>query len=229
MIYGRAEHISREVRICSSRLSFAIDQYCVTPVVRIDAFTVGESGKDTSGEDTWVQKISMSLQSRISRLERIYQAELNHRHKDKGLDHDSLTGDNLIRIWAGGADDWVCRRMENVIERCEGIAADAKTRLQQKLKILQTGNPEEVLLVIAGLCRDTPEWISARESNLLATNSNGNPAMAKAIAKYGIRRDGRRDWAGFARWLDERILKKNGSDSMPAEFPHAISEARLTL
>src|ERR1700738_714638 len=98
----------------------------------------------------------MSLQSRISKLERIYQAELNHRDKDKGLDHDSLTADHLLRIWEG-ADPWVCRRMENVIEHCEGITPDARTRLQQKLKILQTGNPEEMLLVIAGLCRDTPE------------------------------------------------------------------------
>ena len=32
---------------------FAIDQYCATPIVEIDAFTVGESGKDTKGEDTW--------------------------------------------------------------------------------------------------------------------------------------------------------------------------------
>jgi hypothetical protein len=203
---------------------FAIDQYCATPIVGIDAFTVSESG-----EDTWVQKISMSLQSRISRLERIYQAELNHRHKDKGLDHDSLTADNLLRLWEGGPDPWVCRRMENVIENCEGITFEAKTRLQQKLKILQTGSPEEILNVIAGLCRDTPEWISAREKDLLAANSKGNSAMAKAIAKYGIRFDGRRDWAGFAQWLEERILKKNGSDSMPAEFPHTISEARLTL
>jgi len=165
----------------------------------------------------------MSLQSRISRLERIYQAELNHWDKDKGLDHDSLTADHLLRIWAGGADAWVCRRMENVIEHCEGITADAKTRLQQKLKILQTGNPEEVLYVIAGLCRDTPEWISARESNLLAAISQGNPAVAKAIAKHGVRSDGRRDWGGFARWLEERILRKNGGDSMAAEFPHTIS------
>jgi hypothetical protein len=171
----------------------------------------------------------MSLQSRVSRLERIYQAELNHRDKDRGRDHDSLTADNLLRIWEGGADDWVRKRMENVVQNCEGITSDARTRLQQKLKILQTGSPEEILRVIAGLCRDTPEWISAREKDLLAANSKGNPAMAKAIAKHGIRRDGRRDWAGFARWLEECILKKNGSDSMPAEFPHTISEARLTL
>jgi hypothetical protein len=59
--------------------------------------------------------------------------------------------------------------------------------------------------------------------DLLAANSNGNPAMAKAIAKYGIRRDGRRDWAGFVRWLEERILRKNRNDCIPAEVPHTIS------
>jgi hypothetical protein len=179
---------------------FAIDQYCATPIVGIDAFTVSEGGKNTSGEDTWVQKISMTLQSRISKLERIYQAELNHRDKDKGLDHDSLTADHLIRIWAGGADDWVCRRMENVIEHCEGITADAKTRLQQKLKILQTGNTEEVLFVIAAR-RDTQSGLG-RESNLLAAISQGT-SVVKAIAKHGLER-GRRDWGGFARWLEER-------------------------
>jgi hypothetical protein len=202
---------------------FAIDQYCATPIVGIDAFAVSEGGKDTSGEDTWVQKMSMTLQSRISKLERIYQAELNHRDKDRGCDNDSSTADNLLRIWEGGADPWVCRRMENVIDNCEGITSEARARLQRKLKILQTGNPEEILLVIAGLCRDTPEWISARESTLLAAISQENSAMAKAIAKHGLRRDGRRDWSGFARWLEERILRKNGGDSMAAEFPHTIS------
>src|SRR5260370_35993243 len=170
----------------------------------------------------------MSLQSRISKLERIYQAELNHTDKDRGRDNDSSTADNLLRIWEGGADPWVRKQMENVIEHCRGITSEARTRLQQKLKILQTANPEEVLLVIAGLCRDTPEWISARENNLLAAISQGNPAVAKAVAKHGVRRDGRRDWAGFARWLDERILKKNGSDSVPAEVSHTISAAEYS-
>jgi hypothetical protein len=159
----------------------------------------------------------MSLQNRISRLERIYHAELNRRGDDRGRDHDSSTADHLLRILEGGADDWVCRRMENVIEHCQGITPDARTRLQQKLETLKTGSSDEILLVIGGLCRNTPEWVSARESSLVAASSKGSPAMAKAIAKYGIRFDGRRDWAGFAQWLEQRILRKNVSDSIPAE------------
>jgi len=64
----------------------------------------------------------MNLNNRVLRLEQIWQNRLNLDEHDESAEHDRITGDNLLRIWEGGADDWVRERVEQVIEKCEGLS-----------------------------------------------------------------------------------------------------------
>jgi hypothetical protein len=161
----------------------------------------------------------MNLRNRVSRLERICQNRLNRGTDDQSAQHDRVTGDNLLRIWEGGADDWVRVRMEQVIEKCDGLSPEAKARLQERLRILKMGCPQEILLVLAGLSRDCIEWCSAREGDVIEAALKGDPALAKAAVECGILRAGRKDWRAFACWLERRGTRAFGCDGVSAEDP----------
>jgi hypothetical protein len=158
---------------------------------------------------------NMNLNNRVLRLERIWQNRLNLDEHDESAEHDRITGDNLLRIWEGGADDWVRERVEQVIEKCEGLSPAAQASLQERLRILQTGSPEEILLVIAGLARDAPGWSSDREANVIAEALRVDPATAQAVARFGILQVGRKDWRAFASWLERRAPRKYGPNQNP--------------
>jgi hypothetical protein len=172
----------------------------------------------------------MNLNNRVLRLEQIWQNRLNRDEHDQSAQHDRLTGDNLLRIWEGGADDWVRVRIEQVIEKCEGLSPAAKAGLQNRLKILQTGSPEEILLVIAGLSRDAPGWSSDREAAVLAEALRGDPAMAQATAKFGILRRAGKEWRAFASWLERRVPREYGGNLNPQEDHRPkVAGAKLSL
>src|SRR5258708_34637723 len=134
----------------------------------------------------------MNLNNRVLRLEKICQNRLNRDEDDQSAEHDRIIGDNLLRIWEGGADDWVRVRVEQVIEKCAGLSPAAQASLQERLRMLQTGSPEEILLVIAGLARDAPGWSSDREANVIAEALRVDPATAQAVAGFRIRPVGRK-------------------------------------
>jgi len=151
--------------------------------------------------------------------------------RDESAEHDLLTGDNYLRIWEGGADDWVRVRIEQVIEKCEGLSSEARTSLQERLRILQTGSPEEILRVIAGLARYAPEWSSERESAVLAAALKVNPSIAQATAEYGILRAGRTDWKAFAWWQERRVPREYSRNHPPEEDPNQpkVMDAKFSL
>jgi hypothetical protein len=161
----------------------------------------------------------MNLKNRLNRLERICQNRLNRGADDQSAQHDQLTGDHLLRLWEGGADDWVCLQMEQVIAKCEGLSPEAKARLQERLRILQTGFPQEILRVVAGLSRDCPEWCSAREGEVIEAALQGDAALAKAATECGVLGAGRKDWRAFATWLERRATRDFGRDRVLAEDP----------
>jgi hypothetical protein len=84
---------------------------------------------------------------------------------------------------------------------------------------LQTGCPQEILLVLAGLSRDCPEWCSARENDVIEAALKGDPALAKAATESGILGAGRKDWRAFASWLERRGTRDFGRDRVSAENP----------
>jgi hypothetical protein len=155
----------------------------------------------------------MNLNNRVLRLERICQDRLNRSEDDQSAQHDRITGDNLLRIWEGGADDWVRVRIEQVVEKCDGLSPEAKASLQERLRILQAGGPLEILLVIAGVARDAPGWSSDRETDVLAAALRADPAIAKAVAQFGIRRADK-DWKAFACWLERRLPQEHGGSCL---------------
>ena len=157
----------------------------------------------------------MNLNNRILRLEKICQNRLNRDEDDQSAEHDRITGDNLLGIWEGGADDWVRVRVEQVIEKCAGLSPAAQASLQERSRMLQTGSPEEILLVIAGLARDAPGWSSDREANVIAEALRVDPATAQAVARFGILQVGRKDWRAFASWLERRAPRKYGPNQNP--------------
>ena len=145
--------------------------------------------------------------------------------------HDDRTGDHLLRLWEG-ADDWVQASVENTINRgCDGLSTEARFSLQQRLKALQNGGPEEILIVLAGLSRDSPGWASAREGDVLAAALKTHPELAKAAAEAGILRAGNRDWRAFAWFLERRFPEEYGRNRIPAEDPNRpkIINARFSL
>jgi hypothetical protein len=159
----------------------------------------------------------MNLNYRVLRLEKIYRTRMDRGARDESAEHDRLTGDHLLRLWEGGADDWVRVRMEQVIQNCEGVTPEAKASLQERLKILQTGGPLEILSVITGLSRDCPEWSSGREKEVIEAALKVNPTVAKAVAEFGILRAGRKDWRAFAWWLERKFPQVYGRDRGPLE------------
>ena len=158
----------------------------------------------------------MSLRTRISKLEKNYETRVDHREMARGAAHDQKTGDHLLRLWEN-SDDWVQRRMENAIKGCEGVTAEARASLQQRLKTLQSGSPEEILLVLAGLSRDSPGWASTREGDVLAAALKAHPDLAKAAAEAGILRQGQGDWRTFAWFLERRFPQEYGRNRSPTE------------
>jgi len=172
----------------------------------------------------------MNLRNRLLKLEKIFRTRYRGGH-DKSAEHDDLSGDHLLRYWEGGADDWVRVRIEQVIAKSEGMSAEAKASLQERLRILQTGDPLQVLLVIAGLRKHCPEWSSAREDEVIEKALKLNPAITQAVAEYGILRAGRKDWKAFAWWLERRVPREYGRDRAPEEDlgrPKVI-DARFSL
>jgi hypothetical protein len=162
----------------------------------------------------------VNLKNRVLKIEKIFQRRLKHTEDDQSAEHDDLTGDHLLRIWEGGPDAWVRVTIEHVIGKCEGLSQEAKASLQERLRILQTGTPQEILLVIAGLSSHCPEWSSAREGDVIDRALKGQPALARAAAECGILRDGRKDWRAFARWLERRFPQEYGRDRVPVEGPN---------
>ena len=148
------------------------------------------------------------LKNRVSRLEKLCQSRLDRGEGDRSAQHDQLTGDHLLRLWEGGADDWVCRQVEQVIGKCGGVSPAARAHLQERLQILQTGRPQQILLVVAGLSRDCPEWCSAREGDVINAALTEDAALAKAVAKYGVLRSGQKDWRAFATWLERHATRE---------------------
>jgi hypothetical protein len=121
-----------------------------------------------------------TLHNRVVRLERILQSRLRHAEDARSAHHEELTGDPLLRM-CEQSHDWVRLRVEQVIRQCDGLTPEAKVRLQERLKILQTGSSEEILLEIARLASDTPEWCSDREEEVLA-------ALSRRIQQWVKRR-----------------------------------------
>lgn len=93
----------------------------------------------------------MNFKNRVLRIEKLCRNRMDRGEHDNGAEHDGLTADNLLRIWEGGADDWVRVQIEHVIEKGDGLNPAAKVCVQERLRILQTGGSLEILLVIAGL------------------------------------------------------------------------------
>jgi hypothetical protein len=163
-----------------------------------------------------VKHKAMNLKNRINRLEKLCQSRSDRGAGDQGSQHDRVTGDDLLRLWEGGADDWVQARIEQIIEKCAGVSPEAQAHLQDRLKILKTGCPQEVLLVLTGLSRDCPEWCSPREGGVIEAALDGDPALAMAAAEYGILRAGRKDWRAFAGWLERRPARDSGCNLVSA-------------
>jgi hypothetical protein len=159
----------------------------------------------------------MNLKNRVSRLERIHQNRLNCGADDRSSQHDRVN-DHLLRLWED-SDDWVRQRTEMVIGKCDGLSLEARVHLQERLRILQTGCSQEILLVLAGLSRDCPEWCSVRENDVIEAALKGDPALAKAATESGILGAGRKDWRAFAFWLERRGTRDFGRDCVSAEDP----------
>jgi hypothetical protein len=172
----------------------------------------------------------MSLRNRIVKLERAFQARVNDRENVRMAAHDQATGDNLLRIWEG-ADDWVQRSIENTIANVGGLNPEARENLQQRLRILKSGAPVEILFVLACLSRNCPGWSSPREEELLAAALRANPEMARAAAEEGILRAGRTDWRAYAWFLERRFPNEYGRNPVPREDPNQpkIVGARFSL
>jgi hypothetical protein len=162
---------------------------------------------------------TMSLRNRILKLEKAVQARENNRENVRIAAHDQVTGDYLLRIWEG-ADDWVQRRIENAIADIGGLNSEARESLQQRLRILQSGAPEEILFVLASLSRHCPGWSSPREEELLAAALRANPDIARAAAEEGILRAGRKDWRAYAWFLERRFPGEYGRNPVPQEDPN---------
>ena len=158
----------------------------------------------------------MNLKNRISRLEQIRQNRLDRGAGDQSSLHDRITGDDLLRIWEGDADDWVKERIEQVIERCEGLSPEARGHLQERFRILKMGCPQGVLLVLAGLSRDYPRWCSPRERDVIEAALRANSALAKAALEFGILDAGRKDWRAFAYWLERHAARDFGCNLVSA-------------
>ena len=146
--------------------------------------------------------------SRIRKLEAIYKTRLNREADDQSSQHDSVTGDDLLRMWEGGADDWVQDPLGQVIENCTTISPDARAHLQDRLKILKVGSPQEILAVLTGLSCDCPQWCSPREGSVIEAALYGDPALARAAAECRIVGAGRKDWRAFAAWLERRAAEQ---------------------
>ena len=164
----------------------------------------------------------MNLEKRLLRLERICRNRVQHGDHDQSAEHDRITGDNLLRVWEGGADDWVCVRIEDVIEKGDGLSPAAKASLQERLRILQSGGPLEILFVIAGLSRYCSGWCSAREDDMIETALNHYPAIARAAVECGMRCGGRKDWKCFARWLERSFPEEYRQCCLPQQPPSAL-------
>ena len=161
----------------------------------------------------------MSLRNRILRLEKLFEARLESQENDRLAGHDEATGDNLLRIWEG-ADGWVQRSIENTIANVGGLNPEARESLQQRLRILKSGSPEEILFVLADLSRNCPGWSSSREEELLAAALKANPEMARAAAEEGILRAGSKDWRAYAWFLERRFPGEYGRNPVPQEDPN---------
>src|SRR5260370_835466 len=106
-------------------------------------------------------------------------------------------------------------RLPPPCEKCAGLSPAAQASLQERSRMLQTGSPEEILLVIAGLARDAPGWSSDREANVIAEALRVDPATAQAVARFGILQVGRKEWRAFASWLERRAPRKYGPNQNP--------------
>jgi hypothetical protein len=144
---------------------------------------------------------------RVRKLEAIYQARLNRGADHRSSQQDRVTGDDLLRTWEG-ADDWVMERIEQIVEKCEGVSPEAQSYLQDRLKILKMGRPQQILLVLAGLSRDCAQWSSPREGDVIEASLRGDPSLAKAAAECGILRSEEKNWRAFAAWLERRASEQ---------------------
>jgi hypothetical protein len=158
----------------------------------------------------------MNLKNRVSRLEKIIKNRLNCGADDRSSQHDRASANHLLRLWED-SDDWVRQRTEMVIGKCDGLSVEARVHLQERLRTLQTGCPQEILLVLACLSRDCPEWCSARENDVIEAALKGDPALAKAATESGILGAGRKDWRAFASWLERRGTRDFERDRVSAE------------
>src|SRR5437016_1316461 len=126
--------------------------------------------------------MNVNLRRRISRLERILQ---NHTAntaaaglRKRADEHDRVTGDDLLRAWEF-SDDWLREWVTRDFERLT-YSPKATSDLQARWKTLQTGSPEEIFSVLAGLSRNRPGWYSDRTEEALREAIRANPDFRKA-------------------------------------------------
>ena len=80
----------------------------------------------------------MYLRNRVLRLEKLLRRRAIHSQLAHSFERECQTGDHLLRLWENGVD-WFRQRVEQVIDKVDGLSPEATASLQERLKVLKTG------------------------------------------------------------------------------------------